>query len=172
MSTPHPLLVPPKGQVKKTSQENQGLFLSCCQLCLCCIFTAELMAQGHPGKLPSGLKAELMPICGARCPPLRQQKSSMPGPAMDAVESAGSRRDSTRIRGEFGGRPFRRPWPSTKSSESLRQPGAMSLKPATDSPAHLVMSAMGQQVAKAAIYTLAWNNHSPGRNDRPGDKVL
>lgn len=34
------------------------------------------------------------------------------------------------------------------------------------------MSAMGHQVAKAVIYTLAWNNHSPGRNDRLEDKIL
>lgn len=43
---------------------------------------------------------------------------------------------------------------------------------ATDSAAHLVMSATGHRVAKAAIYTLAWNNHSPGRNDRLEDKIL
>lgn len=47
----------------------------------------------------------------------------------------------------------------------------MALKSATDSAAHLVMSAMGHQVAKAAIYTLARNNHSPGRNDTLGDKI-
>lgn len=43
---------------------------------------------------------------------------------------------------------------------------------ATDSAAHLVMSATGHRAAKAAIYTLAWNNHSPGRNDRLEDKIL
>lgn len=40
----------------------------------------------------------------------------------------------------------------------------MSLKTATDSAAHLVTSTTEHQVAKATIYTLAWNNHSPGRN--------
>lgn len=63
-------------------------------------------------------------------------------------------------------------WSSAKSSESLWQAGAMSLKTATDSAAHLVMSTTGHQVAKAAIYTLAWSNHSPGRNDRLEDKIL
>lgn len=50
-STPHPAWVPPKGQAKKTSQGNQSLRLSCCQLCLSCISTAQLMAQGQPGML-------------------------------------------------------------------------------------------------------------------------
>lgn len=48
---PHPALVPPKGQAKKTSQGDQSLRLSCCQLCLGCISTAQLMAQGQPGML-------------------------------------------------------------------------------------------------------------------------
>lgn len=69
MSTPHPAPVPPRGQAKRTSQGNQNLHLSCCQLYLSYISTANLMAQGQPGMLPSGLKAELMPICGAESPP-------------------------------------------------------------------------------------------------------
>lgn len=55
------------------------------------------------------------------------------------------------------------PWPSAQSM-FLQQPSALSFKPATDRPAHLVMSAQGHGAVKAAIYTLAHNNHSPGRN--------
>lgn len=176
MSTPHPSWVPPKGQVKKTSQENQSLFLSCCQLGLSCILTAKLVAQGQPGMPPSGLKAELMPICGAGRPPPRQQESNMPGPAMDAVQSAWSRSRHAEQR-EFGGQPFRGP----ALCKELRVPVAARCYVTQTShrlPAHLVMSTMGHQVAKASIYTLAgiithqaemtdWKTRLPDHFKRP-----
>lgn len=70
------------------------------------------------------------------------------------------------------------PWPSAQSM-SLQQPSALSFKPATDRPAHLVMSVQGHEAVKAAIYTLAtiitlqaemtrWNvvtNHLAGSSD-------
>lgn len=51
------------------------------------------------------------------------------------------------------------------TAQFLWQPGALSLKPVTASPANLVMSILGYQAAKAAIYTLAQKNHSPGGDD-------
>lgn len=56
------------------------------------------------------------------------------------------------------------PWLSAQSM-FLQQPSALSFKPAADRPAHLVMSVQGHEAVKAAIYTLAHNNHPPGRND-------
>lgn len=89
MSTPYLALVPPKSQAKKTSQGNQSLRLSCCQLCLSCISTAKLMAQGQPGMLPSDLEAELTTICGVDPRhPGYLAGSETPGPATDAVQSA------------------------------------------------------------------------------------
>lgn len=55
------------------------------------------MAQSQPGMLPSDPEAELMPTCGVDPQALKSAESEMPGPAMDAVQSAW-RRDSTRSR--------------------------------------------------------------------------
>lgn len=53
------------------------------------------MAQSQPGMLPSDLEAELMPTCGVDPQAPKTAESEMPGPAMDAVQSAWRRRDST-----------------------------------------------------------------------------
>lgn len=156
MSTPSP----GPSQVS-TLPGRAHLLLSRCQFCLELSLHSTIEGPG-PGILPSGLRAELLPAHEAN-PQLKAAEGAHARPTKEAMGLAlkgwwgRAAREADACRGGL-------PWPSAQSM-SLQQPSALSFKPATDSPAYLVMSVQGHEAVKAAIYTLAHNNHSPGRND-------
>lgn len=92
----------------------------------------------------------------------------MPGPAMDAVQSACSRSRHAEQR-EFGGQPFRGPALCKELSPCGSQVPCHSNQPQTPCPPGNEHN--GAPGSKGFNLHISWNNHSPGRNDGLEDKT-